>query len=135
MAIGHEISAEVIEKGKGASKISVGDRVTVEPVIICGSCPFCLLGEYHLCLNIGYQYSSGQGGFAPFFVAPEDWVHRLPDAVSFEEGALLEPLAVAVHAVRKALISHQLPLGNLPRAFEIFLDPKQKADKVVIQMG
>ena len=104
MAIGHEISGEVIEKGKGASGVSLGDRVTVEPVIICGSCPFCLLGEYHLCLNIGYQYSSGQGGFAPFFVAPEDWVHRLPDAVSFEEGALLEPLAVAVHAVRKASI-------------------------------
>jgi 2-desacetyl-2-hydroxyethyl bacteriochlorophyllide A dehydrogenase len=104
MAIGHEISGEVIDRGRDVSKISLGDRVAVEPVITCGACPFCLRGEYHLCLNIGYQYSSGQGGFAPYFIALENWVHRLPDAISYEEGALLEPLAVAVHATRKASI-------------------------------
>jgi 2-desacetyl-2-hydroxyethyl bacteriochlorophyllide A dehydrogenase len=102
MAIGHEISGEIIQAGRAVSKVSVGDRVAVEPVIVCGRCYFCLRGEYHLCQNIRYQYSAGQGGFTPYFVAPENWVHLLPDSVSYEEGALLEPLAVAVHAARKA---------------------------------
>ena len=101
MAIGHEIAGEVIQAGQAVSKVSVGDRVAVEPVIICGHCHFCRRGEYHLCQNIKYQYSAGQGGFTPYFVVSENWVHRLPDFVSYEEGSLLEPLAVAVHAARK----------------------------------
>jgi len=113
MAIGHEISGEVIETGQAVSRVSAGDRVAVEPVIICEKCYFCLRGEYHLCQNIRYQYSAGQGGFTPFFVASENWVHRLPDFVSYEEGALLEPLAVAVHAARKA----QLDLGHSAAVF------------------
>jgi 2-desacetyl-2-hydroxyethyl bacteriochlorophyllide A dehydrogenase len=113
MAIGHEISGEVIEVGQAVSGISVGDRVAVEPVITCGSCYFCLRGEYHLCQNIRYQYSAGQGGFSPYFVVSENWAHRLPDSISYEEGALLEPLAVAVHAARKA----QLDLGQSAAIF------------------
>jgi len=112
-AIGHEISGEVIEVGQAVSRISVGDRVAVEPVIICGKCYFCLRGEYHLCQNIRYQYSAGQGGFTPYFVVSENWAHRLPDSISYEEGALLEPLAVAVHAARKA----QLDLGQRAAIF------------------
>jgi 2-desacetyl-2-hydroxyethyl bacteriochlorophyllide A dehydrogenase len=113
MAIGHEISGEVSEIGQAVSKVSAGDRVAVEPVIICEKCHFCLRGEYHLCQNIRYQYSAGQGGFTPYFVVSENWVHRLPDFVSYEEGALLEPLAVAVHAARKA----QLDLGHSAAIF------------------
>lgn len=113
MAIGHEISGEIIEVGSNVSKISVGDRVAVEPVITCEKCHFCLRGQYHLCQNIRFQYSAGQGGFTPYFVASENWVHRLPDFVSFEEGALIEPLAVAVHAARKA----DLNLGNTVAIF------------------
>jgi len=113
MAIGHEISGEVIEVGQAVSRISVGDRVAVEPVITCGKCYFCLRGEYHLCQNIRYQYSAGQGGFTPYFVVSENWAHRLPDSISYEEGALLEPLAVAVHAARKA----QLDLGQSAAIF------------------
>jgi 2-desacetyl-2-hydroxyethyl bacteriochlorophyllide A dehydrogenase len=103
----------VIEIGQAVSKISPGDRVAVEPMIICGKCYFCLRGEYHLCQNIRYQYSAGQGGFTPYFVVSENWAHRLPDSISYEEGALLEPLAVAVHAARKA----QLDLGQSAAIF------------------
>ncbi len=113
MAIGHEISGEVMEIGGAVSKISVRDRVAVEPVVTCGECYFCLRGEYHLCHNIRYQYSAGQGGFTPYFVAPERWLHRLPDSISYEEGSLLEPLAVAVHAARKA----ELGLGRSAAIF------------------
>lgn len=113
MAIGHEVSGEVIETGKAVSRVVPGNRVAVEPVIPCGECYFCARGEYHLCQNIRYQYSAGQGGFTPFFVVSEKWVHLLPDFVSYEEGTLLEPLAVAVHAARKA----QVEMGHTSAIF------------------
>ena len=113
VAIGHELSGEVIEVGKSVSRVSLGDRVAVEPVIPCGKCYFCLRGDYHLCQDIRYQYSAGQGGFTPFFVVAENWVHRLPDFLSYEEGTLLEPLAVAVHAARRA----QIEMGHTVAIF------------------
>ncbi|HSB04637.1 MAG TPA: alcohol dehydrogenase catalytic domain-containing protein [Thermodesulfobacteriota bacterium] len=101
VAIGHELSGEVLRIGKRVSKVKEGDRIVVEPVIICGECYFCRRGEYHLCLNISFQYRKGQGGFAPYFVAEENWVHPLPENISFEEGSMVEPLSVAIHAVKK----------------------------------
>lgn len=101
-AIGHELAGDIIKKGPRVSKFNLGDRVVVEPVLTCEQCYFCLRGEYHLCQNIVYQYSAGQGGFAPYFITSEKWVHRLPNSIAYEEAALIEPLAVAVHAVRKA---------------------------------
>jgi len=105
VAIGHELSGEVLETGNKVSKIKVGDRVVIEPVIVCGDCYFCRRGSYHLCMDISFQYRKGQGGFAPYFVAQEDWVHLIPDGVSFEEGALIEPLSVALHAIGRAKLS------------------------------
>lgn len=107
-SIGHELSGEVIEAGESVSRVRVGDRVVVEPVIICGECYFCRRGQYSLCTQISFQYRKGQGGFTPYFVAHEDWVHLLPGDLSFEEGTLIEPLSVALHAVRKA----ELQLGH-----------------------
>ena len=108
VAIGHELSGKVLNTGRDVSKVMEGDRVVVEPVITCGECYFCQRGQYHLCLNISFQYRKGQGGFAPYFIAKEDWVHKLPPRVSFEEGSLIEPLSVGVHAVRKG----NLQLGH-----------------------
>jgi threonine dehydrogenase-like Zn-dependent dehydrogenase len=76
----------------------------VEPVVVCGKCFFCRTGEYNRCTNINVQYRTGQGAFAPYFVADQDWTHRLPEGISFEEGALVEPLSVALHAVKAAKI-------------------------------
>ena len=98
--VGHEIAGEVTEIGTGVTRVIPGDRVTVEPVIACGTCHYCQQGEYHLCVNISFQYRQGQGGLTIDFVAPEQWVHRLPEGISYAAGALIEPLAVAVHAVR-----------------------------------
>lgn len=101
-AIGHEIAGEVLQAGPDVSGLKIGDRVTVEPVVTCDKCHFCQRGAYHLCTNISFQYRVGQGGFAPYFIVRERWAHRLPDHLSDQEGALIEPLAVAVHAVRQA---------------------------------
>lgn len=97
--VGHEISGEVAEIGTSVTRVKPGDHVTVEPVIICGECHFCQRGNYHLCANISFQYRQGQGGLTTDFVAPERWVHLLPKGISYTAGALIEPLAVAVHAV------------------------------------
>ncbi len=100
--VGHEIAGEVVETGHKVGELAIGDAVAVEPVINCGSCHFCLRGQYHLCTQISFQYRAGQGGFAPYFVVPARYAHRLPPGLSLAEGALVEPLSVAVHAVKKA---------------------------------
>ena len=96
--VGHEIAGEVAEVGAGVTKVKSGDRVTVEPVIVCDECHYCQRGDYHLCANISFQYRQGQGGLTTDFVAPERWVHLLPEETSYPVGAMIEPLAVAVHA-------------------------------------
>jgi 2-desacetyl-2-hydroxyethyl bacteriochlorophyllide A dehydrogenase len=101
---GHEIAGEVEKIGDKVSKLKPGDRVAIEPVIVCEHCHFCLRGEYSLCENISFQYRKGQGGFTPDFIAQDKWVHRLPDNLSYTEGALVEPLSVALHAIKKSTL-------------------------------
>jgi 2-desacetyl-2-hydroxyethyl bacteriochlorophyllide A dehydrogenase len=101
-AVGHEFAGEVVCVGDGVTGISTGDRVIVEPTIACGNCYYCQRGAYHLCVNISFQYRRGQGAFAKYFYAPENRTYKLPDSISYEEGALIEPLAVALHAVKKS---------------------------------
>ena len=102
VTIGHEFSGEVTQTGEQVTRVKPGDRVTVEPVIVCGDCHFCRRGQYHLCVKISFQYRQGQGGFTTHFVSHENWVHLLPEELSYEEGALIEPLSVSVHAVKKS---------------------------------
>lgn len=101
-AVGHELAGEVFRVGKDVVGYSEGDRVTVEPVIACGTCYFCQRGEYNLCLNISFQYRKGQGAFAEFFYALANRTYMLPETISFEEGTLIEPLSVALHAVKNS---------------------------------
>lgn len=104
VSLGHELAGEVIRIGSKVSRVAVGDRVTVEPVIACGTCPPCVRGEYGYCDNLSYHYRRGQGAMADYFVADQRYVYKLPPQLSYEAGALIEPLAVAVHAVRRAKI-------------------------------
>ncbi|QRN83755.1 alcohol dehydrogenase catalytic domain-containing protein [Chloroflexota bacterium] len=112
-AVGHELSGVVIEKGSEVTNLQVGDRVTVEPVIACGKCHFCLRGQYHLCQDVSFHYRRGQGAFGEYFIAPARYVFRLPDSVSLETGALVEPLSVALHAVNKC----EMHLGQSTAVF------------------
>ena len=102
VAVGHELAGRVEQTGKKVSRFKAGDRVVVEPAIVCGKCEFCLSGRYNLCSDISFQYRRGQGGFAPYFVCDESRTYHLPGNATYEEGALVEPLSVAVHAVNKA---------------------------------
>jgi 2-desacetyl-2-hydroxyethyl bacteriochlorophyllide A dehydrogenase len=113
VAVGHEAAGEVVAVGRGVTKHQVGSRVTIEPVIACGQCENCRQGRYNLCEHISFQYREGQGAFAPYFIVHQNYAHTLPAKVSFVEGALLEPLSVAMHAVQKS----DLKLGQRTAVF------------------
>lgn len=98
--VGHEICGEVIATGERVARLQPGDKVAVEPVITCDRCHFCVRGLYHLCTQISFQYRRGQGGLATHFTLPARWAHKLPESLDDEQGALIEPLSVALHAVR-----------------------------------
>ena len=101
--LGHEICGEVVEVGEDVKEIKVGDRVTVEPQIGCGECEFCKSGHVNLCKSKIVPGTPAWGGtFSEYFAAPEKTVYKLAEGVSFEKGALTEPLAVAVQAMDNA---------------------------------
>ncbi len=105
VTIGHEFSGDVAAVGEHVTKFSCGQRVTVEPCIVCGKCPACRRGDYGYCENISYTYRNGDGAMADFVVVKEQFVYSLPDEMSYDIGALIEPLSVATHAVRRAKIT------------------------------
>jgi len=102
VTIGHEFAGEVVAVGSKVSKVKIGDRVTVEPVIVCGKCRACRTGNYGYCENISFTYRVGDGAMADYITVEEPYVYKLPEHLSYSAGALIEPLAVAVHAVRRA---------------------------------
>jgi len=100
VTLGHEFSGQVTAVGTGVKNWVSGDRVAVETeAFSCGECRYCRSGLTNLCFQrLAYGYSV-DGGFASFVTVRETALHRLPDSVSFQEGALCELLAVAVHGV------------------------------------
>jgi len=101
---GHEYSGEIEELGEGVKNFNIGDRVTVDPNIVCHKCYFCKIGEEHLCENLITLGIHRNGGFAEYSVVPESNVFKLPDNLSFEVGALAEPVACAVRGIEVANI-------------------------------
>ncbi len=99
---GHEISGEVVEGGGAAGALRAGDRVAVEPLVVCRECWACRSGEYQLCRQLRILGTMVDGGMAEYVRVPAYALYALPGVVDFEVGALTEPLAVAVHAVRLA---------------------------------
>lgn len=97
---GHEIAGVVAEAPGGG--LRVGQPVAVEPLVVCGTCPWCRTGDYQLCLRFCVVGNAVDGGFADYVCVPARAVFPLPDAVDLDLGSLTEPLAVAVHALRLA---------------------------------
>jgi 2-desacetyl-2-hydroxyethyl bacteriochlorophyllide A dehydrogenase len=99
---GHEISGEVAAVGAGGGPLRAGDRVAVEPLLRCQRCWACAVGDYQLCRELRILGTMADGGFADFVRVPAYAVFPLPAGLPFEVGALTEPLAVCVHAMRLA---------------------------------
>lgn len=102
VVMGHEFSGVVEEVGEGVEGISVGDSVVVEPLMVDGTCPACKAGKYNLCEQMGFIGISGLGGgLSEHIVVESRWVHSVGD-LPLDQAALIEPLAVALHAVKHA---------------------------------
>lgn len=107
LVLGHEVAGEVIEIGGAVTQVAVGDRITVNPSRPCLVCPACRGGRSNLCRDMRFLGSAAvqphvQGGFREALVVREDMCHAIPDTMSFETAACVEPLSVAVHAVARA---------------------------------
>jgi threonine dehydrogenase-like Zn-dependent dehydrogenase len=103
--LGHEVAGEIVEVGSRAATARIGERVAVEPQISCGACDACLDGLTNFCRRMrrpGQPGANWSGTFAQRIVAPERVLYRLAGDVSYEEGSMVEPLAVAYRAFRRA---------------------------------
>ncbi len=97
--LGHECSGTVVEIGSGVQNLKVGDKVALEPGITCGQCEFCKTGRYNLCPEVEFLATPPYHGSLMNYIAfPENMCFKLPENITTKEGALVEPLAVGLHA-------------------------------------
>lgn len=99
VVLGHEVAGEIVELGEGVQGLTPGMRVTTETYFsYCGACRYCRAGNVNLCLERRSIGSAVNGGFTSYLVVPARNIHKLPETVDFQAGALTEPLACVVHA-------------------------------------
>lgn len=137
MIIGHEASGIVKKLGKNVKNLKVNDRVAIEPGVSCRLCDFCKSGKYNLCPDMKFCATPPyDGNLRRFYAHAADFCFKLPDHVTMEEGALLEPLSVGVHACRRAEVSlgdNILILGAGPIGLVTLITAKEMgASKVII---
>lgn len=120
--LGHEFAGDVVGTGAGVTSVAEGDRVAIMPLAYCGQCAYCRRGLQHLCATMGcVGLSHAWGGMAELATVAEYQVVRLPDSVSYRQGALIEPTAVAAYGVERAgvapgdrvLVTGAGPIGAL----------------------
>lgn len=119
--LGHEFSGVVEAVGKNVTNVKKGDRVTVEPIFRNPESPFITTGEYNLSEPLGFVGLTSNGGFAKYTVVEDYMVHKMPDKMTFEQGAIVEPAAVAAYAIHQSgmkmgdtvLITGAGPIGLL----------------------
>jgi len=105
MVLGHESAGIVHQVGDKVKTLKVGDRVAMEPGVPCRRCVRCKEGKYNLCPDMAFAATPPYDGtLARYYTLPEDYCFKLPENMSLEEGALIEPTAVAVHITRQASI-------------------------------
>ncbi|MCO5604311.1 hypothetical protein L7F22_058476 [Adiantum nelumboides] len=128
MVLGHESAGVVCQVGSSVTDLKVGDRVALEAGIPCGCCMLCKVGRYNLCRDVRFFGSPPtNGSLAKEVVHPASLCHKIPDCLTFEEGAMCEPLSVGVHACRRAKIGpgkRVLILGAGPIGLVVLLVAK-----------
>jgi threonine dehydrogenase-like Zn-dependent dehydrogenase len=109
MVLGHEAAGRVVALGPGVTGLALGDRVAIEPGIGCGTCAVCKAGRYNLCADMRFLATPPvHGALCNLLVHPAHLCHKLPASVTYEEGAMCEPLSVAIYAARRS----NLQLGD-----------------------
>ena len=118
---GHEVSGEVVKTGDAVTEFHVGQKVTIEPQVYCGHCYPCRHGKYNLCEELKVMGFQTTGTASEYFAVDASKVTPIPEDMSYEEGAMIEPLAVAVHGVKQMgdvtgmniVVIGAGPIGNL----------------------
>lgn len=101
--LGHEVAGTVVEVGSGVNDVELGQLVAIEPIVACKTCTQCRDGAYNHCAQMAFHgFSTSSGGLAEYTMVTRDMVHAVPPEVSPRQAALVEPLAVAWHAVQLA---------------------------------
>jgi L-iditol 2-dehydrogenase len=107
--LGHEVSGQVVETGKNVKDIKIGTRVAIEPGISCGKCEYCKIGRPNICPNVKFLGTPPvNGAFVEYITYPSTHLFKLPDSISFSEGALIETLSVGMYSVEMS----QLRFGD-----------------------
>jgi L-iditol 2-dehydrogenase len=133
LVVGHEFSGVVVKVGENANKDWENKPVGVFPLIPCGKCIPCQNKQYEMCRNYSYLGSRSNGGFAEYVAVPEWNLIQLPEQVTYEVAAMLEPMAVAVHAMRRGLIENNYiviyGLGTIGLLMLMFLQEEKKCNR------
>ncbi len=122
---GHEYSAIIEAVGENVSKAKPGMKATARPQLVCGECGPCKRGQYNACQNLKVQGFQAPGVAQDYFIVPEDRLILLPDSLTFEQGAMIEPAAVGAHATsrtngiegKNVVVSGAGTIGNLVAQF------------------
>jgi len=99
---GHEFAGEIVDVGADVDYLAEGDRVAVDPTLVCGHCTWCRVGRGNLCDNWGATGDTVNGAVAEYVAVPAYNCHKIPDSMTFQQAALVEPLSCAVHAIHLA---------------------------------
>lgn len=100
--LGHEAAGEVVAVGSEVRHLKAGQRVTIEPGVTCGRCEYCKSGRYNLCPEVRFLATPPyDGAFCEYIAIRADFLYPIPDSMSYEKAALIEPLSVGLHAVRR----------------------------------
>lgn len=133
--MGHELSGVVDRVGPNCGAIKQGDRVTVMPLQPCGDCPACTAGHRHICHKLKFMGIETPGAFQQYWNVPVETIVPLPDHLSLKHGALIEPLAVACHDVRRGKVAqgdYVVILGGGPIGTLIALVAKASGAEVLV---
>ena len=133
--IGHEMSGRITAIGANVQGYEIGDSVVVRPLSACGDCPACQRGHAHICQNLKFLGLDTDGAFQQLWTVPAHTIHRIPADLSLEHAALIEPVAVACHDVRRSrLVAGEdvLVIGGGPIGMLIAMVAKRLGAKVTL---
>ncbi len=150
--IGHEFSGEIVKIGENVKKLKIGNRVTVNPQIPCNNCYYCNHDQENMCKLQNYSLGTTENGAMRDFInVKAERVHKLPDNVSYDGGAIVEPLSIALHAIQQsgfkigdtAAVIGTGPIGlfviqilRASGAKKIFaLEPVESKQKIALELG
>ena len=104
IVLGHELAGEVVQVGGKVTQFTAGDRVSIDPNMYCGECDYCRGNRQHLCENLQAVGVTRNGGMGEFCAVPAANCYTLPDQLSYEEGAMIEPLGCVLHGINQIKI-------------------------------